>query len=53
MISGDHNHADTCAVRLGDRNSGFLSRRIDDPDGADEDQVLFQGFVRAWLFAWA
>ena len=41
VVAGDHDGADARAVRLRDGLDGLRSRRIDDGDNAEVDQVVF------------
>ena len=42
MVTGNHDGADAGAMRFGDGIAHFGTRRIDDADHADPDQVAFQ-----------
>ncbi len=42
MIAGDHDHADAGTMCLPDRHCRLLARRVDDADGADEDQMALE-----------
>ena len=42
MVAGNHDHADAGLAGLGDGDGGFLAWRIDDADGAEVFQTLFQ-----------
>ena len=42
VVAGDHDHADACTLRRGDRRLGLRARRVDDAQNADKDQFLLQ-----------
>ncbi len=45
VVAGDHDHPDAGPARLADGHRRLLARRVDDADGADEDQVALERFV--------
>ena len=49
MVAGDHQHAQACRVRVGDRGSRLRPRWVDDPDQAEIDELLLHRLVRRRL----
>ena len=41
MIAGDHGHPNAALVAFLDCSYGFIARRIDNPDKAQEDEFLW------------
>ena len=45
MVAGDHDHPDARSLRLGDRVDHFGSRRVEDADDAEVDEVVLDRLV--------